>query len=165
LKGLPVKDPRIVRFEREEFDFITIEDEVRVVGRCQELLKCFYQQLQDRGLTPQASSDLTSRVDYYLRDYLIDFARQNIVLPKSGIIMGYAANWYITNTLDPEMPVLDLHLEAIREFYRFLNRQQFISGIELSVLEDEAGQTEFYRQRIESFLAITGDGYISWKAA
>lgn len=160
-----MNDPRIVRFEREEFDFVTIEDEVRVDGRCQELLKYFHQQLLDRGLTPQASSDLTSRADYYLRDYVIDFARQNVLRPKPGIIMGFAANWFITNTLDPEISVLDLHLEAIREFYRFLNQQQFISGEELAVLDEEAGRSEFYRQRVESFLAITGDGYISWKAA
>lgn len=157
--------PAGIGFKSEEFDFVTIEDEVRVDGRCLELLKCFYVQLQSRGLTPQMSSDMTSRADYYLRNYVIDFTRRNIVRPKSGLISGFAAIWFITNTLDPEFPELELHLEAIAEFYRFLHRQQFISDMELAALEEEIGRSGFYRQRIESFLAIADDGYIAWKEA
>jgi hypothetical protein len=154
--------PEIV-FEHEDFDLATIEDEVRVDERCQTLLKRFYQHLQSSGHTPQQASDLAYSADFYLRDYVLDFARQNVVRPQPGLVTRFAATWFITTTLDPEMAVLMRHLEGIRELYRYLHGRHLISADELAFIEDEAGRTEYYRQRIESFLAITGDGYVAWE--
>ncbi|MBT1071765.1 hypothetical protein [Pelotalea chapellei] len=154
----------IVEFEHDDFDFATIEEEVRVDERCQTLLQQFYQHLQDSGLELQHASDLAYSADLYLRDYLLDFARQNVVCPKPGIVRRFAATWFITNTLDPDMNVLARHLEAISHFYRFLHLEHFISSEELAVMEDEAHQNDYYQQRINSFLAIHGDGYIAWEA-
>lgn len=153
-----------MEFEQDDFDFTTLEDELRVDELCQTLLKHFYQYLQLAGRTPQQASDLAYAVDYYLRDYVLDFARQNVMRPQPGLIRGFAGNWYITHTLDPEAALLERSLEGIREFYRFLNRQHFISREELNWLENEAGQSESYRRRIENFLAIYGDGYVAWEA-
>jgi hypothetical protein len=153
-----------IDFEHDDFDFTTLEDELRVDGLCQSLLKHFYQHLQLIGRTPQQSSDLAYAVDFYLRDYVLDFTRQNVMIPQPGIIKRFAANWYITHTLDPEITQLERSLEGIREFYRFLHRQHFICREELTWLEKETAQTEFYRQRIETFLAIYGDGYAAWEA-
>ena len=50
--------------------------------------------------------------------------------------------------------MLERSLEGIREFYRYLHGRHFISGEELAWLEQEAAQIEYYRQRIEDFLAI-----------
>lgn len=154
----------VIEFEHDDFDFATIEQELRVDERCQSLLHRFYLHLQRCGLSPQHASDLAYSADYYLRDYLLDFARQNIVRPQPGIVRCFAATWYIKSTLDPEMRLLEQHLEAIREFYRFLQGLHFICLEELAFLEDEAGQTGYYQQRIESFLAISGDGYVAWEA-
>lgn len=156
--------PPEIEFEHGDFDFDTIEEELRVDERCQSLLKGFYQHLQDRGLDPQAASDLAYCADFYLRDYLLDFTRQNLARPQPGLVRRFAASWFITHTLDPEMKALDQHLEAIRELYRFLHQQHLISVDELAFIEDEASQTEYYRQRIERFLAITGDGFCAWDA-
>lgn len=153
-----------IEFEHDDFDFTSLEDELRVDELCKSLLKHFYQHLQFKGRTPQHASDLAYCVDFYLRDYVLDFARHNVMRPQPGIIRRFAANWYITHTLDPEIALLERSLEGIREFYRFLHGLHFISREELDWLEDEATQTEYYRQRIETFLAIYGDGYVAWEA-
>src|SRR5664279_5151519 len=116
-----------IEFEHDDFDFTTLEDELRVDGLCQSLLKQFYQHLQLIGRTPQQASDLAYAVDFYLRDYVLDFARQNVMIPQPGIIKRFAANWYITHTLDPEVAILERHLESIKEFYRYLHGLHFIS--------------------------------------
>jgi len=153
-----------IEFEQDDFEFTTLEDELRVDEHCQSLLKHFYQHLQLGGRTPQQASDLAYAVDFYLRDYLLDFARQNVMRPQPGIIRRFAANWFITHTLDPEAASLERHLEGIKEFYRFLHGLHFISREELTWLEKEAAQTDYYRQRIENFLAIYGEGYTVWDA-
>jgi len=153
-----------VEFEHDDFDFATIEEEIRVDERCQALLKRFYQHLQASGLPPQQASDLAYSADYYLRDYLLDFARQNVVRPEPGIVRRFAATWFVVNTLDPEMATLERHLAAIRELYRFLRGSHLISENELAFIEDEVSQVDYYRQRIKRFIALTGDGYQEWEA-
>ncbi|BCS53753.1 hypothetical protein [Geobacter sp. SVR] len=157
------KNP-IIEFEHDDFEFASMEEELQVDERCQSLLYSFYQYLQASGMAPEAASELAFSADYYLRDYLLDFARQNVMRPKPGIVRLFAATWFVTHTLDPEMKVLERHLEAIRQFYRFLHGQHFISVEELAGIEHEAAQLDYYRQRIESFLAIHGDGYFAWEA-
>ena len=154
----------VVEFEHDDFDFATIEEELRVDERCQTLLQRFYQHLQDNGMEAQDASDLAYSADYYLRDYLLDFASQNVVRPTPGIVKRFAATWFITTTLDPEMKVLDRHLRAIRHFYKFLHLLHYISAEELAFIEEEAQQTDYYQQRINDFLAIHGDGYVAWEA-
>ena len=158
------QDQNGIEFESDDFDFSDIEEEVRVDERCLALLNRFHQQLLSGGRIPEEASELAYSADYYLRNYLLDFARQNVVRPKPGIVRRFAATWFITHTLDPEMRILECHLQSIREFYRFLHGQHFISAEELAYIEDEAGQTEYYRKRIESFLAIVNDAYIAWEA-
>lgn len=153
-----------IEFEHDDFELVTLEDEIRVDERCQSLLKSFYLHLQGTGYELQQASGLAFCADYYLRDYLLDFARQNVVRPQPGIVRRFAASWFITHTLDPEVIVLERHLEAIRLFYRFLHAQHLVSADELAVIEAEAGQSAYYQQRIESFLAISGDGYCAWEA-
>jgi hypothetical protein len=153
-----------IEFEHEDFDFATLEDELKVDERCQALLYSFFQDLQTRGLTPEQASDLSYSADFYLRDYLLDFCRLNVVTPKPGLVKKFAATWFIKTTLDPEMALLELHLTAIRELYRFMHRQNFITREELLFLEAETENLDFYRQRIESFNALAGDGYEAWEA-
>lgn len=154
----------VIEFDQEDFDFKDMDEELAVDQRCQSILQQFYLDLQAEGMEPQTASDLAFAADLYVRDYLLDFARQNVMRPSPGIVRRFAATWFITHTLDPEMRILERHLEAISRFYRFLHRQHCISAEELAFLEDEAGRSEYYRGRIDSFLAIHGDGYIAWEA-
>lgn len=151
-------------FERDDFEFDTMEEELLVDERCQQILKQFYLFLQQQGMTAELASELAFSADLYLRDYLIDFGRQNIVRPQAGIVTKFAGSWFVTHTLDPEFATLEHHLKAISELYRYMHRQHLISADELSFLLDEAGQLEFYRQRIDSFLNLSGDGFASWDA-
>ena len=153
-----------IEFEHEDFEFDTIDEELLVDGRCQQILKQFYLFLQQQGMSAEEASELAFSADLYLRDYLIDFGRQNIVRPQPGIVTKFAGSWFITHTLDPEFITLERHLIALSELYRFLHRQHLISAEELSFLLKEAGQLEFYRQRIDSFLNLTGEGFVEWAA-
>lgn len=153
-----------IEFEHNDFDFDTIDEELLVDGRCQLILKHFYLYLQQQGMAAEHASELAFAADLYLRDYLIDFGRQNIVRPQPGIVTKFAGSWYITHTLDPEFASLGRLLTALSELYRYLHRQHLISADELTFLLDEAGQLEFYRQRIDSFLNLTADGFVAWDA-
>jgi hypothetical protein len=153
-----------IEFEHDDFEFDTIDEELLVDGRCQEILKQFYLFLQQQGMAAEEASELAFGADLYLRDYLIDFGRQNIVRPQPGIVTKFAASWYITHTLDPEFASLSRNLKAVSELYRFQHRRHLISADELSFLLEEAGQLEFYRQRIDSFLNLTGAGFAAWDA-
>lgn len=153
-----------IEFEHNDFDFDTIDEELLVDGRCQLILKNFYLYLQQQGMAAEQASELAFAADLYLRDYLIDFGRQNIVRPQPGIVTKFAGSWYITHTLDPEFASLERILTALSELYRYLHRQHLISADELTFLLAEAGQLEFYRQRIDSFLNLTGEGFVAWDA-
>lgn len=153
-----------IEFEHDDFECMSFDDELRVDACCQELLKRFYLDMAGKGMTPQQASELAFSADLYLRDYLVDFARLNVARPQPGIVRRFAATWFATHTLDPEMRILERHLAGIRELYRYLHGQHLISRDELNFLEDEAAQTDYYRHRIESFLAIVGDGYFAWEA-
>ena len=153
-----------IEFEHDDFEFDTIDEELLVDERCQQILKQFYLFLQQQGMAAEQASELAFSADLYLRDYLIDFGRQNIVRPQPGIVTTFAGSWFITHTLDPDFIILERHLTAISELYRYMNRQHLISAGEFYFLLEEAGQLEFYRQRIDSFMNLTGDGFVEWDA-
>ncbi len=151
-------------FEHDDFEFDTIDEELLVDGRCQQILKQFYQFLQQQGMAAEQASELAFSADLYLRDYLIDFGRQNIVRPQPGIVTKFAGSWFITHTLDPEFTVLERHLTALSELYRYMHLRHLISADELSFLLKEAGNLDYFRQRIDSFLHLAGDGFAAWDA-
>jgi hypothetical protein len=154
----------VIEFEHDDFEFANLEEELLVDQRCQHVLKHFYLNLQQGGMAAERASELAFSADLYVRDYLLDFARQNLVRPHAGIVRKFAASWFITHTLDPEMSLLERHLTAIAELYRFLHRQHLVSADELDFLLEEAEQTDFYQKRINGFLNITGDGFVAWDA-
>lgn len=152
-------------FEHDDFEFETIDEELVVDERCQNILKQFYLYLQQQlGMAPEHASELAFSADLYLRDYLIDFGRQNIVRPQPGIVTKFAGSWFITHTLDPEFAMLAGHLQAIAELYRYLHIQHLISAEELAFLLEEVNNQDFYRRRIDAFTQISGDGFVAWDA-
>lgn len=151
-----------VEFERDDFDFSDLEEELRVDDRCRSLLNSFYADLLARGIEEQVASDWAFCADYYLRDYLLDYSRQNVIRPKPGIVKSFAGNWFITRNLKPEIDALEKHLKAVNELYRYLQTQHYITTEELESLQSETCQIDYYRKRIDSFLAINGDGFLEW---
>lgn len=55
------------------------------------------------------------------------------------------------------------YLAGVRELYRFLHQRGLISAHYLEQVEQECGDIPYYTQRIDSFFAITGDGYLAWE--
>ncbi len=153
-----------IEFEHNDFEFDTLDEELLVDGRCRQILKQFYLFLQQQGMAAEQASEQAFSIDLYLRDYLIDFGRQNIVRPQPGTVTAFAGSWFITHTLDPEFSMLVRHLTAITAFYRYLHRQHLISEEELSFILNEADDLDYFRQRIDSFLNLTGDGFAAWNA-
>ncbi len=154
-----------IDYEYDEFDCETLEDEVRVDRLCRQLLQQFYDYLLNSGLTDQRASELAYAMDYYVRDYQVDFLQQNILRPQPEQIRYFAGNWYITHSLEPTLEVLDCHLEGLRAWYTFLHTRHLIAADELAELLQETTQRVFYRDRIERFLALAGDGYEAWDRA
>lgn len=154
-----------IGFDHEDFEFDSLEDELRVDGLCRQLLERFYHHLLATGLTPEQASDYAYSTDYFVRDYLVDFLQQNVLRPQPGLVRYFAASWYITRTLEPEVAVLERHLAGIVAWYRFLREQHLISSGELTDVEQEAWQLDYYRDRIGQFLSLAGDGYDAWDRA
>lgn len=153
-----------IEFEHDDFELGSLEDELHVDSCCQSLLHLYYQYLQLQGESVQHASDLAFCADYYVRDYVVDYCRQNVIRPEAGLVKCFAATWYITHTLDPDIKLLERHLVAIAAFYTFLHSLHYISKDELNLLLEETSQKEYYSNRIDSFLAIHGDGYFAWEA-
>ena len=151
-----------ITFDHEDFDFETLDEELKADEQCQKLLQQLYIWLQQSGLTPEHASELAYSADYYLRDYVLDFLQRNALRPQPGQIRYFAGNWYITRTLEPEMAVLARHLEALAALYNFMYELKLVQAEQRDQMLHEAAQTDYYQQRIETFLALAGEGYEEW---
>lgn len=152
-----------LRFHKHDFDIENVDDEIRADNLSQELLKHFYLDMLAKGIPEEEASDKAKGADYFIRDFVISFKQRNIFTERAGIVRQFAGNWYIINTIDPEMPVLTAYLEGVKAFYRFLFDMKLISQIFLKHMEKECDDTSYYAERIESFWAIKDDGYIAWE--
>ncbi len=148
-----------------DFEIASLEDELRVDALCRELLLAFYHERIGAGLDEHDATLLANSADYFIRDYLIGARQMNILETGPGAVRKFAGNWYIVNTLEPDISELEVHLKGICEFYRFLADQQAITPAALEAIENDCLDALFYRQRIDSFWAIAGDGYFAWEAA
>lgn len=153
----------MTKFHCNDFDFTTLEDELRVDQHCRLLLKHFYDWLLERGDTPERASALAYCVDYYLRDYLMDALRGNVLRCKPGLVRCFGGTWYITRTIDPEIALLEQHLDGILAYYGYLLEAGLITAQEMAMVEAECSDRDWYRCRIDAFLNLQGDGYEPWE--
>lgn len=153
-----------MRIDKSAFTPVTQEDFMRVDNLCSALLLNFYEQLQTEGLSPEDATELAKGADYFIRDFVVDFKALNLFDEQPGIVRQFAGNWYIFNTLEPDIQHLCGHLQGIRAFYRFLHDKRLISPGYLDNIEKECADLAYYEARIESFWAIDGDGYLAWEA-
>ena len=146
-----------------DFNLATLEDELRVDGLCRDLLMRFYEELTASGMPPAEATQLAGSADYYVREFVVDNRRRNLFAEQPGLVRQFAGNWYIVNTLEPNIAELGRHLGGVREFYRYLRRRGLIGEGFLQAMEAECADLDFYRQRIEAFWEISGDGYFAWE--
>ncbi len=152
-----------VSVKKSDFDVHSLEDEIRVDALCCDLLRAFYRYLLDKNIPPVESTALTSGADYFTRDFVIAYKQKNILDIPPGTIRQFSGNWYITNTLEPNIRELSGYLAGVKEFYGFLNECGIISKQIMPSILQECDDHEFYEGRIQSFWEIHGDGYFAWE--
>ena len=152
-----------VTIDKEDFNLGTLDDELRVDELCRKLLKRFYFQQLEEGVTPEQATLYANSADYFVRDYVVAIRQRNLFDETPGLVRQFAGNWYIVNTLEPNMAELSRHLEGIGAFYRFLHSRIHITTRFLEQIEAECADRDYYAGRIESFWGITGDGYLAWE--
>jgi len=144
----------------KDFDITTLEDELRVDELCRELLLAFYHE-RVGAVGEHEATLLASSADYYIRDYLIGARQINPLDPTPGNVRRFAGNWYIVNNLEPDIDELRTHLDGIRGFYFWLAREGTIEESFRATIDAECSALEYYRERIDSFWDISGDGYFT----
>lgn len=148
---------------KDQWSIFTLDDEIRVDRLCQSLLKDFHLHLlEEQQLDPLAAGSLTRGADYFLRNFVIDRLRTNIFLISAEQVRGFAGNWYIHQALEPNAKEMDATLQGIAAFYSYCNRQGWIEDYEVKEIEQACEHLDFYRERIDSFHALTGDDYDLW---
>ena len=152
-----------MKLVNSDYDIATLEDELRVDALCRELLLAFYSDRLGAGIDEHEATLLANSADYFIRDFLIGARQLNILETGSGVVRTFAGNWYIVNTLEPDSSELETHLKGICEFYRFLAGHQAIPAAAFREIENECQDSGYYRQRIDSFWDIQGDGYFAWE--
>jgi hypothetical protein len=152
-----------LQINKNDFTPGTAEDDLRVDHLCKRLLMNFYNALLADGLSPDEATELANGADYFIRDFVVDFKSLNLFAAQPGIVRQFAGNWYIVNTLEPDIRQLARHLSGIKAFYRFLCDQQLISADYLNTIEKECDDLACYGSRIDSFWKIEGDGYLAWE--
>jgi len=148
---------------RDDFRLESLDDELRVDELCRNLLRHCYDRLLEDGLTPDKATFLASGADYFVRDFVVGYKHRNLLDERPGIVRQFAGNWYIVNTLEPDIAELAGHLEGVGAFYRFLRSGGFITARFLREIEQECADREYYARRIDSFWEIRGDGYFAWE--
>jgi hypothetical protein len=149
---------------KDEFNLYTQADFLRVDNLCKELLLRFYELLQREGLSPEEATVLASGADYFIRDFVVDFKAYNLFDEVPGIVRQFAGNWFIANSLEPDIGQLERHLRGVRVFYRFLHDHRLISQEFLRKIEKECDDLVYYESRIASFWEIKDDGYSAWES-
>jgi hypothetical protein len=152
-----------MKLTKSDFEIGTLEDELRVDGLCRELLMMFYHERIASGMSEHDATLLASSADHYLRDYLIGVRQLNLLDSAPDVVRKFAGNWYIVNTLEPVIDEIKTHLAGILAFYRYLASIEAISPEICVAIQKDSSDLTYYQSRIDSFWAITADGYNEWE--
>jgi len=148
---------------RENYTVGSLEDELRINPLCKQLLREFHQYLlQELQLDPLEAGSQAAGADYFLLDFMIDSQRANIFDGSELYLKKFAANWYINSNLEPNIDELQMMLKGTANFYRYCAVLQLVQAKTAEQIAAASRDIAYYRQRIESFLDITGDGYLAW---
>jgi hypothetical protein len=152
------------RLGPELFDITTLDDEIRADQACVQLLQIFCRDLiEKQGATPLNAGALANGADYFLREFVIADRCENIFTLTPGRIRQFAGNWYIVKNLEPNMAELTAILQGTQAFYSYCASIGRVTPELLAQVEAECSEADFYQERIESFWAIEGDGYLAWE--
>ncbi len=151
-------------FKKENFDILTLEDEIRADKLCVRYLRVFYLELVEKeNLSPLEAGALAQGADYFLREFLIPDRRENIFSPSPGRVRQFAGYWYIVRNMEPNMAELQQILRGVQVFYGFCKKTGMVSAALADEIQKECCDLDFFRNRIEDFWNIEGDGYLEWE--
>lgn len=147
----------------EDFFINNLNDEMRIDQQCQGLLKNFHRHLLESGdYTPLEAGGMASGGDYFLRDFAIDTLRANIFHLTAPQVRGFAGNWYIHRTLEPNMKELEVILKGVAAFYHYCSDNRWIEKGVSDEIAEVCADLDYFRERIDSFHALKGDDYPGW---
>jgi hypothetical protein len=150
----------------DDFTVRDLDDEFRVDALCRRLLLSIRHQLLRRGdLTPLQVGRLCHGADLFLRDFVIAACGDNLFRLPAERVRQFAGHWYIVNTLEPNGAELAVLLDGIATCYEVLAGQGLVDRTLSDDVAAACADLPGYRQRIEEFWAITGDGYERWRTA
>lgn len=139
------------------------EDVIRVDGLCGPIIEQFFDWMgSSRGYEPEQASRYAYAVDYYVRDYLVDALIENPLNYIPGRITAFAGSWYLQKTMEPNREQIETHLAGIRLWYEYLLNESCISAESLVKATQECDDIEYYATRLESFMALAGEGFTLW---
>lgn len=152
--------------DTEAFDVRTFDDEIRVDELCSRLLLAVRGLLLADGATdPTEAGSLCRGADYFLREFVIAECGDNLLHLPPERVRQFAGHWYIVRNLEPNATELAGILAGIATFYRVLAEHRLIDPERADAIGILCGNLPWYRQRIDDFWAIEGDGYSCWQAA
>lgn len=152
-------------FSGERYRIDDLSDDISADRNCQELLTVFHKSLvEEMRIEPLEAGAHARGADYFLRDYMIDHRRDSIFSISAEKIRGFAGNWYIVSTLEPNMAELRSLLEGVRHFYRFCRRHNAVDDNALDDIDRACSDLAYYQERIDAFHTLGEDEYLSWNA-
>lgn len=158
--------PLLQGLNKNDFNIVTLDDEIRVDKRCVDLLRHFNQHLTCQGaLTPEQAGEICRGADYFLREFMIADRRDNPFHASAERVRQFAGHWYIIRTPEPNLTELASVLKGTALFYDFLAEQNLVDPLVSTDIAKQCDETGYYQRRIDDFWAIEGDGFDAWRQA
>lgn len=145
------------------YQIATLDDEVRADRSCVALLQLFRDELLAAGIDGVEAGSRAHGADYFLREFIIGDRRENILELAYGRVRQFAGHWYIVRTMEPNREELSSILAGVAGFYAFLTRHGKVPAELRDEVAAECRELDYYQRRIETFWAITGDGFTAWR--
>ncbi len=158
--------PLLQGLNKNDYNIVSLDDEIRVDRLCVDLLRHFNQHLaQQMGLSPEQSGEICHGADYFLREFIIADRRINLFEVGANRVRQFAGHWYIVRTPEPNLTELKSVLKGSAAFYNFLASQGMIQQSVAEEIETACAELDYYQQRINDFWDIDGDGFDAWRQA
>lgn len=153
-------------FNKLNYDISDLATEIKVDQLCSMLLKDFHQHLlAELKLAPLDAGALAAGADYFLREFLIGGRQENIFNCTPERIRQFGGHWYIIRNLEPNMAELTTMLSGTAGFYQYCADKKLTEAGNAEAIRQSCSELDYYRQRIEDFHAISGDGFAAWEQA
>ncbi|NJC87333.1 MAG: hypothetical protein FIB02_02200 [Desulfuromonas sp.] len=150
----------------EDFDVRACDDEIRVDELCSRLLLAVRDQLlADGTVDPVEAGALCRGADYFLREFVIAECHDNLFRLPPERVRQFAGHWYIVHNLEPDIRELAAILAGISACYHVFAGHGLVGQELATTIGTACTDLAFFRQRIEDFWAIEGDGYNLWRSA